>query len=144
MTKLLPQTIDQESGEWWGIWEAALKDSDGVLVVKTKAYEQKLAYGLWKKAEALCADLPPDCECSWVPAHGRHPEWDAERPAAIARAWRELNDIADTAASTEAANRWEEVARPFADAEATARATADTVLTRLLRSEAAWTSKWFD
>ena len=56
MTKLLPQTIDQESGEWWGIWEAALKDSDGVLVVKTKAYEQKLAYGLSKKAEA--ADAP--------------------------------------------------------------------------------------
>ena len=46
----------EEGGEWWGIWEAALKDSDGVLVVKTKAYEQKLAYGLSKKAEA--ADAP--------------------------------------------------------------------------------------
>ena len=44
-------SIDQESGEWWGKWKAALDASDGVLVVKTEAYEQKLAYGVSKQAE---------------------------------------------------------------------------------------------
>lgn len=27
---------------------------------------------LWQQAEALCSDLPPNCACSWVLAHGRH------------------------------------------------------------------------
>ena len=85
----------------------------------------------------------PGCTCSWVPAHGRHPEWDAERAPDVAKAWRELNDAADTVASTESALRWQEVAQPFAESEAAARARATCVLSRLYQAEETWTSKWF-
>jgi hypothetical protein len=98
--------------------------------------------GMWKKIEDLCATLPDGCACSWVPAHGRHLSWDAERAPAVAKAWRDTNDAADVAASTESYLRWNEVMRPFAQSETLARARATSALNRLHWAEQAYTNKW--
>ena len=98
---------------------------------------------LWRIIDGFCEQLPLGCLCSWVPAHGRHLDWDAGRPPATAQAWRALNDAADSVASAEAVNRWQLCMRTFAASEAVARAKATQVLCRLLRAEESWASQWF-
>ena len=60
--------------------------------------------GAWLHIKQLC-DTTCDSKSHWVPSHDKHYNWRPPDCTYQAGHWRDLNDIADKAASAELRNR---------------------------------------